>query len=261
MQGGQFKKDHLRMDDKIVIITGCNTGIGKETVRDLAKRGASVYMACRNNLKCEETRQEIIKETGNLKVFNRSLDLASLDSVRRFVAEFLKEESRLDLLINNAGVMMCPKSLTKDGFEMQIGTNHLGHFLLTNLLLDLLKKSSPSRIVNVSSRAHVKGRLNKDDLNSDKSYEKFEAYRQSKLANVLFTRELSKRLAGTQVTVNSLHPGVVNTELVRHFNPIITFITGLVGQLLFKTAKSGAQTQIRLAVDPELDEVTGKYFR
>lgn len=261
MQGGQFKKDHLRMDDKVVIITGCNTGIGKETALDLARRGASVYMACRDNLKCEEARQEIVKKTGNLNVFNRSLDLASLDSVRRFVAEFLKEESRLDVLINNAGIMMCPKMLTKDGFEMQLGTNHLGHFLLTNLLLDVLKKSSPSRIINVSSMAHTSGKLNKEDLNSEQSYGIFVAYCQSKLANVLFTRELAKRLSATSVTVNSLHPGAVRTDLQRHVNPIFKYIMTPVTGFLFKNAKSGAQTQIRLAVDPELDKVTGKYFR
>lgn len=249
------------MDGKVVIITGCNTGIGKETARDLARRGASVYMACRDQVKCEIARQEIIKETENLNVFNRSLDLSSLDSIRRFVAEFKKEEPRLDVLINNAGVMMCPKMLTKDGFEMQLGTNHMGHFLLTNLLLDQLKKAAPSRIINLSSLAHIGGKLNKEDLNSDQSYNDVMAYCQSKLANVLFTRELAKRLEGSQVTVNCLHPGAVNTDLLRHVNPILRTIATPFLPYFFKTPKSGAQTSIRLAVDPELEKVTGKYFR
>lgn len=250
------------MDGKVVIITGANTGIGKETAKDLARRGASVYMACRDHLKCEDARQEIIKETDNLNVFNRTLDLSSLDSVRRFVAEFKKEEPRLDVLINNAGVMMCPRTLTKDGFEMQIGTNHMGHFLLTNLLLDLMKKSGASRIINVSSMVHTSGKLNKEDLNSEKSYSKIGAYSQSKLANILFTRELAKRLQKSIVTVNCLHPGAVKTDLQRHMlPPWIKWLGDFIFLFAFKSAKSGAQTQIRLAVDPDLESTTGRYFR
>lgn len=155
--------------------------------------------------------------------------------------------------------MACPKSSTKDGFEMQLGVNHLGHFLLTNLLLDTLKKSAPSRIVNVSSSAHYYGKLNKDDLNSERSYSRVNAYSQSKLANVLFTRELAKRLDGTGVVTNSLHPGAVKTELARHVS-WFTFILLPVRWLLFKDAKSGAQTQLAVALDPELKNVSGKYF-
>lgn len=173
-------------------------------------------MACRNFDKCEEARKEIIELTGNKNVFNRELDLSSLESIRKFAEKFLKEESRLDILINNAGIMICPKSLTKDGLETQIGVNHMGHFLLTNLLLDLLKKSSPSRIIVLSSLAHIAGYINKKDLNSEKSYNRILAYGQSKLANILFTRYLSKKLNGTGVTVYCLHPGSVNTELTRH---------------------------------------------
>lgn len=174
---------------------------------------------------------------------------------------FLQEEKRLDILINNAGVMAMPKSLTKDGFEMQLGVNHLGHFLLTNLLLDTLKASAPSRIVVVSSLAHKFGAINKDDLNSEKSYNKYKAYSQSKLANVLFTRELARRLRGTGVTVNAVHPGVVKTELGRHLvksyvrraiEPIVYFA--------FKTPRSGSQTQLMVALDADLKTITGKYF-
>lgn len=164
--------------------------------------------------------------------------------------------------MNNAGVMACPKMLTTDGFEMQIGVNHLGHFLLTNLLLDLLKASAPSRIVVVSSMGHTFTDINKEDFNSEQSYAKIKAYSQSKLANVLFARELSKRLQNTGVTANSLHPGVVNTELGRYMvNPFVRdYIMKPLFSPFFKTPLEGAQTQIRLAVDPELESVSGKYF-
>ncbi|XP_017027713.1 retinol dehydrogenase 13-like [Drosophila kikkawai] len=263
MQGGQFTKQ-TDETGKVFIVTGSNTGIGKETVLEIAKRGGTVYMACRDLSRCDKARDEIIRETNNQNVFSRQLDLSSLDSVRKFVAGFKKEQQKLDVLINNAGVMRCPKMLTKDGFEMQLGVNHMGHFLLTNLLLDVLKKSAPSRIVVVSSLAHTRGSINVHDLNSEKSYDEGSAYSQSKLANVLFTRELAKRLAGTGVTVNSLHPGVVDTELGRNWaffqtNFVQYFLKPMVWPLL-KTPKSGAQTSIYAALDPELKEVTGLYF-
>ncbi|RUS78951.1 hypothetical protein EGW08_013292, partial [Elysia chlorotica] len=191
---------------KTVVVTGSNTGIGKETVKELAMRGGRIIMACRNTEKGELARQEIVEETRNEQVVVRELDLGSLESVRNFARDFNETESRLDILINNAGVMACPKALTKDGLEMQIGTNHFGHFLLTNLLLDKLKACSPSRIVIVSSIGHAYGKINFNDLNSEKTYGEFVAYNQSKLANVLHALELSSRLKGTGVTVNSLHP-------------------------------------------------------
>lgn len=158
--------------------------------------------------------------------------------------------------------MAMPRILTKDGFEMQIGVNHMGHFLLTNLLLDMLKSSAPSRIVVLSSIAHRFGNINKDDLNSEKSYNKFQAYSQSKLANVMFSRELSKRLNGTGVTVNSVHPGIVKTELGRYL--IHTHVRTVINpflQYFFKTPASGAQTTLAVTLDPELEKVSGKYFR
>ncbi|XP_062133076.1 retinol dehydrogenase 14-like isoform X2 [Drosophila sulfurigaster albostrigata] len=263
MQGGKFEKQ-TDETGKVVIVTGSNTGIGKETVLELARRGATVYMACRDKSRAEQARLEVIRETKNQNIFFRELDLASLDSVRKFVDEFKKEQSKLDILINNAGIMLCPHMLTKEGFEMQLGVNHMGHFLLTNLLLDLLKKSLPSRIVNVSALAHVNGTINFDDLNSEKSYSPRKAYGQSKLANILFTRELAKRLEGTNVTVNALHPGVVETELSRHVkifnNPIFRFLVSPLVWLIFKTAKNGAQTTLYAALDPDLNGVTGLYF-
>lgn len=150
------------------------------------------------------------------------------------------------------------RQTTKDGLEMQIGTNHFGHFLLTNLLLDTLKASTPARIINVSSIGHKWGKINRDDLQLEKSYSRWPAYFQSKLANILFTRELTKRLKGTQITANSLHPGAVRTELGRHLN-VIRYLF-LPFHSLYKTPIAGAQTSIMLAVDPDLDNVSGKYF-
>lgn len=169
------------------------------------------------------------------------------------------EQPRLDILINNAGLITSKPKRTVDGFEMQIGVNHMGHFLLTNLLLDRLRESAPSRVVIVSSGGHYFGTINRDDLNSERvAYSKFRMYFQSKLANVLFARALSRRLAGTGVTVNSLHPGVVRTEITRDmslFNVVMWVFT-----FFYKSPRAGAQTQIRLAVDPALAQVTGKYF-
>ncbi|EDW79840.2 uncharacterized protein Dwil_GK18888 [Drosophila willistoni] len=258
-QGGQFTKP-TDETGKVVIVTGANTGIGKETVRELAKRGATVYMACRNLEKCEEARREIVQETNNTNIYTRELDLSSFESIRKFVVGYKQEQDKLHILINNAGQMNCPKSLTKDGFEMHLGVNHLGHFLLTNLLLDYLKKSAPSRIVNVSSLAHIFGRINKKDLNSEKSYSQDFAYAQSKLANILFTRELAKRLKDTGVTTNALHPGVVQTELLRHWNIFRKYFFTPFVWPIFKTPKSGAQTTLYAALDPDLDSVSGQYF-
>ncbi|KAK0042292.1 retinol dehydrogenase 13 isoform X3 [Biomphalaria pfeifferi] len=262
--GGPRYRGNERIAGKTVVITGANTGIGKETAKELARRGGRIILACRDMDKCELVKKEIISETANKSIECRKLDLASLDSVRAFCETINATESHLDILINNAGVMMCPKMLTEDGLEMQLGVNHFGHFLLTNLLLDKLKASAPSRIIIVSSLAHTRGTINFDDLNSAKAYSKRGAYEQSKLANLLHQRELVKRLEGTGVTVNSLHPGVVDTELGRHLPFTKSLFSSIVlwpiKFILMKTPVQGAQTTIRLAVDPTLESVTGKYF-
>ena len=256
----KFTKN-TKISGKVVIVTGANTGIGKENVIDLAKRGAKVYIACRDIKRGEEALKEIKERSQSNKVFFLQLDLASLDSVREFSKKFHSLESKLHILINNAGVVMNKRILTKDDFEMTFATNHLGHFLLTNLLLDLIKAAAPSRIINVSSVGHTYSDINRDNLMGEKSFGSFKAYAQSKLANVLFSRELSKKLAGSGVTVNSCHPGAVRTEIFRNMNQIlIKYLVGpLVGPFV-KTPLEGAQTQIRLAVDPELEKITGKYF-
>lgn len=249
------------MNGKVALITGANSGIGKATAVDLAKRGAKVYLACRNQERGEAAQKEVIRASGNKNVFYRQMDLASLDSVRAFAAEFLKEEQRLDVLVNNAGMVFPKYKQTKDGFEMQMGVNHLGHFLLTNLLLDLLKKSTPSRIINISSLAHKFGKIDKKDLmNLKKPYKAFGVYSNTKLANVLFTKELSRHLLDTGVTVNAVHPGVVRTEIWKTPKTLKGKIWNQIMVAFFKSPEEGAQTMIRLAVDPALEKVTGEYF-
>ena len=206
------------LDGKTVIITGGNTGIGKETAIDLAKRNARVILACRSQEKGKKAEVDVRRESGNNNVYFRKLDLASFKTIRQFAEEVLSEESRIDILINNAGVMYCSFQKTADGFESQFGVNHLGHFLLTNLLLDKIKQAPEGKIIAVSSIGHtLVSKLDLDSINSEAHYSPYDAYHKIKLANVLFAKALAKRLADTSVTVNSLHPGVVNTELTRHF--------------------------------------------
>ncbi|KFP24798.1 Retinol dehydrogenase 12, partial [Colius striatus] len=268
--GGQCKST-ARLEGKVVIITGANTGIGKETARALARRG-KVIVACRDTVKAEAAASEIRAETGNQQVIVKKLDLADTKSIREFSEKFLAEEKELHILINNAGVMLCPYSKTADGFEMHLGVNHLGHFLLTFLLLERLKQCAPARIVNVSSLAHHGGRIRFHDLQGEKSYNRGLAYCHSKLANVLFTRELARRLQGkpadlsqavsfgigTKVTANALHPGSVRSELVRH-SLVMSWLWKTFSFFL-KTPWEGAQTSIYCAVAEELDSVTGQYF-
>uniref|UniRef100_A0AAY3ZV41 NADP-retinol dehydrogenase n=1 Tax=Denticeps clupeoides TaxID=299321 RepID=A0AAY3ZV41_9TELE len=256
--GGGICRSKARLDGKTVLITGANTGIGKETALDLAGRGARIILACRDVEKGEEAATEIRTRVGGAKVEVRELDLADTCSIRAFAQKFLREVNSLHILINNAGVMMCPYTKTADGFEMHLGVNHLGHLLLTYLLIGLLKRSAPARIVVVSSLAHNFGWIRFHDLMSQGSYHSGLAYCQSKLANVLFARELAHRLKGSNVTVNSVHPGTVCTDLVRHstiMSLVFTFFT-----MFLKTPREGAQTSIYCAVAEELDTVSGKHF-
>ena len=214
--GGVCRSKAL-LDGKMVIITGGNTGIGKETAIDLAKRNARVIIACRSEEKGKKAEVDIRRESGSSNVHYHNLDLASFESIKMFSKNVLSEESRIDILINNAGVMLCPYQKTADGFETQFGVNHLGHFLLTNLLLDKIKQAPEGRIISVSSLAHTfASKMDLDTINSEAHYSSLSAYSKSKLANVLFTKALAKRLSGTNVTANCLHPGGVNTDLQRH---------------------------------------------
>ncbi|XP_057714803.1 retinol dehydrogenase 12 isoform X2 [Corythoichthys intestinalis] len=247
-----------RLDGKTVLITGANTGIGKETALDLATRGAHVVMACRDVSKGEEAAASIRAAYPETQVEVRELDLADTCSIRSFAQQFLRDFNQLHILINNAGVMMCPYTKTNDGFEMHIGVNHLGHFLLTSLLVGLLKRSAPARIVVVSSLAHNFGWIRFHDLHSQGSYNSGLAYCQSKLANVLFARELARRLKGSNVTVNSLHPGTVNSDLTRHSTLMMIFFNVL--SVFLKTPREGAQTSVYCAVAEELHSISGKHF-
>ncbi|XP_026233715.1 retinol dehydrogenase 13-like [Anabas testudineus] len=262
-KAGGVCRSKVRLDGKTVLVTGANTGIGKETALDMARRGARVILACRDLTRARIAADEIRQKSGNGNVVVKKVDLASLQSVRDFAKDITENEERLDILINNAGIMMCPKWKTEDGFEMQFGVNHLGHFLLTNCLLDLLKKSAPSRIVIVSSLVHTRGHIHFDDINLDKTYTPEMSYFQSKLANVLFGRELASRLQGTGVTVYSLHPGAIQTELGRHYFPSLPLWKRMLLvplMMIFKSPWEGAQTTIYCAVDESVSNNSGLYY-
>ena len=245
------------MEGKICIITGANSGIGKATAIGLAKMNATIVMMCRSKERGEEAQKEVIELTGNKKVDLLLCDLSSLESIRKFVSEFKSKYQKLHILINNAGVMLSKRGISVDGFEMNFAVNHLAPFLLTNLLLDALKKSAPSRIINVSSAAHRMAKIDFDDLQSEKrKYRLMKIYGASKLALMLFSYELSRKLEGTSVTVNTLHPGVVNTNLGQDQS---SFSKGF-AKLFFKKPEKGAETSIYLASSQEVEGITGKYF-
>lgn len=257
---------HRKLVGKTVIVTGASAGIGKEAARDLARRGARVILACRNINKAQKVADDIMRTTGNRKVVVRKLDTSDLASVRRFARGILATETALHVLVNNAGIYgMSEKKLTADGLELTMATNHFGHFLLTNMLLGLLKASAPSRVVNVSSMLHrLYTSLDPDDLNYEKKpYPGANsAYSNSKLANVLFTRELSRKIRSTGVTSNSVHPGVVLTDIMfkEGANKILGYICACIIWLLAKDAELGAQTLIYLAVSEDVNGISGKYF-
>ncbi|CAL1675391.1 unnamed protein product [Lasius platythorax] len=277
-----FKKmctSKARLDGKTVVITGANSGISKETARDFYGRGARVILLCRNMEKMNKAVEDIknnppsrIKKdeyqnfAGELAIY--SLDLSSLKSVRDCAKNLLMKEAAIHILVNNAGVAMHPYEKTEDGNEMTLQTNHLGHFLLTLLLLPKMQSSSPGcRIVNVSSIMHILGDIDFDDINLEKSYTPTKSYAQSKLANVLFTKELARRLKKADIhgiNVYSLHPGLIPTEISRHSSrtifPGTAFLYNFFTWLLFKTVEEGAQTTIYCSVDEKAVSETGLYY-
>jgi retinol dehydrogenase-12 len=255
----------IRLDDKNVIVTGANSGIGKECSRVLCKMGANVYMLCRDPGRGTSSRDDIIKELGETvagRLHLMKCDLASFKSIREFSAEWEKLDLPLHILLNNAGIMACPRSETEDGFETQFGVNHLGHFLLTNLLLPSLKKAGSARVVNVSSNSHRISGIRFDVCGKTDIYDEWwgswKAYGISKSANILFTNELDRRYKADGIHSNSLHPGVITTELGKtHWaSPIMAFL----GKFFNKTIPQGAATSIYVATAPELEGVGGKYF-
>ncbi|XP_049913216.1 retinol dehydrogenase 11 [Epinephelus moara] len=250
----------VRLEGKTAIITGANVGIGKETAKDLAGRGARVILACRDMAKGEQAARDIMREVKGAKVVARQLDLTDTKSICQFAENIYNTEKALHYLINNAGVAMCPYGTTVDGFEMQFGVNHLGHFFLTFLLLDLLKHSAPSRVINLSSIAHNMGKIQFDDLSGEKDYHPIKAYAQSKLANVLFTRELAKRTEAMGVMAYSVDPGSVNTEITRHIRRPLVDAIKMFG-FLIKTPAEGAYTTIYCTVTPENQLLTGGHYK
>lgn len=253
------------LDGKTVIITGASAGIGKEAAKDLASRGARVIMACRNIEKAERAAAEVrASARGRGEAVVRHLDTSDLASVRRFADKILREEEKLHILINNAGIVGPPtREVTEDGLEVTMATNHYGHFLLTNLLLGLIKKSAPSRIINLTSDSHdYVSKFNPDCLNFEHDYySSMTAYGQSKLCNILFSLELTRKLEGTGVTANSVHPGCVSTEIF--YKGKVTWFLWVCGKLFFfmgKDASLGAQTIIHAAVSEDLEGVSAKYF-
>ncbi len=246
------------MSHKIGIVTGASSGIGTETAIGLAKQGFHVVMVGRNPQKSEAARKRVWAAVPDAKVDLLLCDFASLGAVRDLAGTILAHYDRIDVLVNNAGLFEMKRTETKDGFETTFGVNHLAPFLLTNLLLDRLIASGSSRIVNVASVAHRRAHLDFTDLQSNRNYGWLKAYSRSKLANILFTRELAKRLAGTSVTANCLHPGLVATSIARGgFFPSLSM--KLARPFLISPAK-GAETSVYLATSPEVERVSGRYF-
>lgn len=249
------------IDGKTCLVTGATSGIGKEIAVGLAKLGGTIVLVGRDRAKCEAVAQEIAHRLDhNNPVTFLVADLSSQSAIRRMAQEFRDRHQHLDILVNNAGVFKAQHQLTKEGIEYTFAVNHLAPFLLTNLLMDRLKASGHSRVVTTSSIAHRGARIDFDDLQfSRKRYNGIRAYGQSKLANILFTMELARRLEGSGATANCFHPGGVRTSLARD-NPWYYRLLWYVATLFLTSSEKGADTGIYLASSPELNSVTGKYF-
>jgi len=249
------------MQGKVCIVTGANSGIGKATALGLAQMGATVVMVCRNQSKGEQAQNEIKEKSENDAIDLMLADLSSQESIYRLAENVQQHYQQLHVLINNAGVANLSRRETVDGLEMTFAVNYLAPFLLTNLLLDKLKTSAPARIVNVSSGSHQSGYIKMDDLELEKGYRLMRAYGQSKLALVLFTYELARRLQGAGVTANCLHPGFVATNIGQNgVGSVGRSIVKLIFSRLGISPEEGAKTSIYLASSPEIEGVTGKYF-
>ena len=249
-----------QMKDKICLITGATSGIGKATALALAKMGATLVINGKDRDRGENTIQEIERISGNEKLELMIANLSSFEQVRKLASDIQKKYDKLDVLINNAGVFYSYREYSADGIEMQFAVNHLGHFLLTNLLLENLKKSKAARVINVSSNAHYQGTINFDDINFEKRYFGWTVYCQSKLANVLFTHELVNRVDKNLVTVNAMHPGVVRTKFADKHVSLIYRIGWNLQKPFMISAEEGAETIIYLATSKEVTNITGKYF-
>jgi retinol dehydrogenase-12/retinol dehydrogenase-13 len=252
------------MQGKTVLITGGNAGIGKESAIGLARLGARVIITSRDPARGEAAVADIVAASGSEEVEQLTLDLASIASIRELAETLHRRTDELSVLVNNAGLLVRRRRTTVDGFEMTFGVNHLGHFLLTDLVGDLLARGAPSRVVVVSSDAHKSARrgLDFDDLNLERSrYRGFKAYSRSKLANILFARELARRLDGTGVTANAVHPGLVASRFMRDGDAgRLGSALMVLGRPFMLTPEQGARTTIHVASAPELEHITGAYF-
>ena len=251
------------MKDKTCLISGATQGIGFEAAKALAAKGATTVIAGRDERRTALAAEKITAATGNKDVSYLVADFSSLEDVRRFARDFTNIYPRLDVLVNNAGGMTRKRNVTKDGFEMCWGLNHLSYFLLTNELLPLLKKTgtdgAKSRIVNVASNAHFFGTIDFDDLQREKKYKQWEAYGQSKLANIMFTFALARRLEGSNVVTNCLHPGVVGTGFIANMGVLEKLASPIV-KLFLLSPEEGAKTTIYLASAPDAASESGRYF-
>jgi retinol dehydrogenase-14 len=247
------------MGGKVILITGGTSGIGKAAATALAGMGATVVITGRNEERGKRALQEIREESGNDGVELILADLTVQDEVRRLAEELRERHKQLEVLVNNAGLVLSERTETPDGIETQLAINHLAPFLLTNLLLDLLKESAPSRIVTVSSDAHRWAKIDLDDLQSRKRYRGMQVYGKTKLANILFTYELAERLEGTEVTANCMHPGGVNTNFGNNQGGPMNLLFRLFKPFM-RSPEQGADTLIYLASSPEVEGMTGKYL-
>jgi NAD(P)-dependent dehydrogenase (short-subunit alcohol dehydrogenase family) len=247
------------MVGKVVLITGATSGMGKATARALATYGATVVVHGRDEEKAKETVETIKEETKNPAIYYIVKDFEKLGDVRLLASEFQRQFHRLDVLVNNVGAVFSKRQESVDGVELTLQVNYLGHFLLTNLLLDMLKASAPSRIVNISSGLHERGRIDFEDLQMNRKYSGQKAYASSKLAQVLFTYELAKRLEGSAVTCNASNPGLAKTHL-GYDAGLLTSLSKRFVDIFGKSAEKAAETTIYLATSPEVERVSGKYF-
>ncbi len=248
------------MKGKVCLVTGATSGIGEVAATELARRGARVLIVGRSPERCAATLERIRSSTGATAVESIVADLSSQADVRRLAEQVRERCDRLDVLLNNAGGMFLDRRESPDGIELTLALNHLSYFLLTEQLLPLLKASAPSRIVNVASDAHKGASIDFDDIQGRRRYRGWRAYQQSKLANILFTYELARRLEGTGVTANTLHPGFVRTNFFADFTGWVGFIMKLGASMIAISPEAGARTSIHLATSPDLAGVSGQYF-
>ncbi|ORY94838.1 short-chain dehydrogenase/reductase SDR [Syncephalastrum racemosum] len=264
----RFDHTKISLEGKVAIVTGSNDGIGKATALVLAKQKCKVYLFCRDSDKSRNALKSIREASGNDNVHLTPVDFSDLESIRVAVDQFLTQESKLNILINNAATITMKRQLTKDGFEMQLGVNHLAPFYLTELLLPTLKASTPARIVNVSSNASQWGKIDLDDMHMEKKpYSMWGAYGRSKLCNILHAKHLDRKLKGTGITVSAAHPGPVRTSLGRNLEetypwtrPILYLTLKPLMYLLFRSPEDGAMTPLYLAMEPSIEGNGGGYW-